>query len=342
MEAGITDQFFGKVESHEVWEHTMSNIHGMEVSVINYGATITRIITTDKNGDKGNVVIGFDNIDEYLENGQKYFGAIVGRYCNRIAGAAFALNGIIYKLHPNNAANSLHGGLKGFDKVCWKVEKMPGDSALKFTYESIDGEEGFPGNLSVQVIYRLTDTNELIIDYSATTDKSTPVNLTNHSYFNLSARRDASILDHELHIDADNFTPVDTDLIPTGKIESVIEGPLDFTHPKKVGIDLTKLADGYDFNFVLNKRNKVAASLYDPSSGRFMEMETTEPGLQFYSGNFLFENPGGHDPKSIRHGALCLEAQHYPNSPNEPSFPNTILQPGETYRQTTCYRFSTR
>jgi aldose 1-epimerase len=336
MEAGITERLFGYLDSREVWEYTITNIHGMKVSIINYGATITRIMTIDRNNVFGNVVYGFDNMDGYLNNGQKYFGSIVGRYCNRIAGASFSLRGKTYQLQPNNASNSLHGGLKGFDKVWWNIEKMPGGNALKVTYNSIDEEEGFPGNLSVEVIYRITDANELIIDYSAITDQATPVNLTSHGYFNLSARNDVSILDHELFIAADKYTPVHADGIPTGEIKSVIGGPLDFTRAKKVRDGIEAIPNGYDHNYVLNKKESVMATLYDATSGRFMEMETTEPGLQFYSGNFLF------DPQQIRHAALCLEAQHYPNSPNEPSFPNTVLAPGDTYRQTTCYRFSTR
>jgi aldose 1-epimerase len=340
MQPGITERLFGYLGPLEVLEYTITNAHNMQVSIINYGATITRIMTADRKNDFGNVVYGFDNVDGYLENGQKYFGSIVGRYCNRIAAAAFTLNGQTYKLHPNNGANSLHGGLKGFDKVWWNIEKMPGDNALKLTYTSSDGEEGFPGNLSVQIIYRLTDANELIIDYSANTDQATPVNLTSHGYFNLSARFDVSILDHELYIAADTYTPVHADGIPTGNIESVKGGPLDFIHSKKVGADIEKMPDGYDHNYVLNKTGSVIASLYDASSGRYMEMETTAPGLQFYSGNFFFDSRN--ESKQILHAALCLEAQHYPNSPNEPSFPNTILQPGDTYRQTTCYRFSVR
>jgi aldose 1-epimerase len=271
---------------------------------------------------------------------------LIGRYANRIANAKFILEGKPYTLAANNNGNSLHGGNKGFDKVLWTTEKIS-DSSLKLTYQSKAGEEGYPGNLNAEVVYTLTSDNSIKIDYTATTNKSTPVNLTNHSYFNLSAGNDSTILQHQLLINADKYTPVNDLLIPTGQVADVKNTPMDFTMAKEIGKDIEKVKGGYDHNWVLNKKGndlEKVASLYDPASGRMMEVYTTEPGLQFYSGNFLDGTLGFtlQNKKYVRHAALCLEAQHFPDSPNQPKFPNTILKPGETYKQTTVYKFSTK
>lgn len=345
---GISERNFGRFEGKPVTEYTLTNSSGMQVSVINYGGTITRILVPDKNNGYGDVVLGFDSLSGYLQKGNPYFSSLVGRYANRIANGKFTLDGREYTLAGNDNGNSLHGGNKGFDKVYWNIEKQTGDSSLKLTYLSKDGEEGYPGNLNVEVIYTLGADNSLKIDYTATTDKSTPVNLTSHCYFNLSAGSDSTILKHLLWINAGAYTPVDARLIPEGQINHLLKGgDMDFSIEKAVGKDIDKVKGGYDHNWVLNKTGNTlekVASLYDPGSGRLMEVLTTEPGLQFYSGNFLdgslINTRNGQ--KYVKHAALCLEAQHYPNSPNEPSFPSTLLKPGETYRQTTVYKFSSK
>lgn len=342
----ISQKAFGFFENKAVTEYTLTNTNGMQVGVINYGGAITKIITPDKMRTMGDVVTGFESLEGFQQKGNPYFGALIGRVGNRIAKGKFTLDKKEYNLAKNNLGNSLHGGNKGYDKVYWNIEKMPGDSSLKLSYHSMDGEEGYPGNLHIQVIYSLTSTNELRIDYNATTDKATPVNLTNHAYFNLSAGKDSTILAHELMIKANEFAPVDSLLIPTGKIESVKGGPMDFTIAKPIGKEIAKVKGGYDHNWVLNKAGKdleMVAELSDPSSGRKMQVWTTEPGIQFYTGNFLngtlVNTKNG--AKYIQHGALCLETQHFPDSPNQPAFPSTILMPGETYKQTTVYKFST-
>ena len=338
---------FGSYEGQAITKYTITNPAGMQVSILNYGGTVTDIITPDKNGNKGDVVLGFDSLSGYLQKGNPYFGSLIGRYGNRIANGKFTLDGKQYTLAANNDGNSLHGGIKGFDKVVWKAEKLAGDSSLQLTYTSKDGEEGYPGNLSVTVVYTLGSDNALKIDYTATTDKATPVNLTNHAYYNLSAGSDSTILDHQLMINANQFTEVNGKLIPTGKLPEVKGGPMDFNTEKVIGKDIAQVSGGYDHNWVLNKKAndlEKVATLYHAGSGRLMEVWTTEPGLQFYSGNFLdgtlTNTKGG--AKYIKHAALCLETQHFPDSPNQPSFPTTILKPGETYRQTTVYKFSTR
>ncbi len=346
MKAGITEKPFGTFEQKPVTEYTITNAKGMQVSVINYGGAVTRLVTPDKNGTMGDVVTGFKSLDGYLQKGVPYFGALIGRYGNRIANAKFTLDGKTYMLPANNNGNSLHGGDKGFDKVYWNVDKQ-GDSSLKLTYQSKDAEQGYPGNLNVTVLYTLTANNSLKIDYTAVTDKPTPVNLTNHAYFNLSAGKDSTILNHELELKADKYTPVNDALIPTGKIEAVKGGPMDFTTAKMIGKDIASVKGGYDHNWVLNKNGNAleeAATLYEPNSGRVMEVFTTEPGIQFYSGNFLDGTLTGtkNGQKYIKHAALCLETQHFPDSPNEPTFPATILHPGETYKQTTIYKFSVK
>ncbi len=342
--ASITEKPFGTYEGKPVTEYTLTNSNGMQVGVINYGGIISKIITADKSGAMGDVVTGFESLDGFLQKGVPYFGALIGRYGNRIANGKFTLDGKEYTLAGNNNGNSLHGGNKGYDKVYWAIEKQAGDSSLKLTYLSKDGEEGYPGNLNVEVVYTLTTDNGLKIDYTATTDKATPINLTSHAYFNLSAGKDSTILGHDLMMKADKFTPVNDALIPTGKLEAVKGGPMDFNTAKIIGKEIASVAGGYDHNWVLNKNGnalEMVAVLSDAGSGRSMEVWTTEPGLQFYSGNFLdgtlTNTKGG--AKYIKHGALCLETQHYPDSPNQPAFPTTILKPEETYRHTTVYKF---
>jgi len=347
MKSNIIESSFGTHNDAAITKYTLTNSSGMEVGILNYGGTITDIIVPDKQGNKGNVVLRFDSLSGYLQKGNPFFGSLVGRYGNRIANARFSLDGKTYTLAANNNGNSLHGGIKGFDKVVWKAERMPGDSSLQLTYFSQDGEEGFPGNLSVTVVYTLSAENGLKIDYTATTDKPTPVNLTNHAYFNLSAGRDSTILGHRLMINADKFTEVNDKLIPTGKLPAVKGGPMDFTVSKEIGKDIAQVKGGFDHNWILNKKGnelEKAAELHDPVSGRLMQVWTTQPGVQFYSGNFLngelINTPG--NVKYIKHAGLCLETQHYPDSPNQPAFPSTILHPGETYKQTTIYKFSTK
>jgi aldose 1-epimerase len=327
--ATVTEKPFGSYENKPVTEYTLTNVNGMQVSIINYGGTITKIITPDKTGAMGDVVTGFESLDGFLQKGVPYFGALIGRYGNRIAKGKFTLDGKEYTLAGNNNGNSLHGGNKGYDKVYWSIEKLPGDSSLKLTYQSKDGEEGYPGNLNIQVVYTLSSDNGLMLDYTATTDKATPINLTSHAYFNLSAGKDSTILGHELMMKASNYTPVNDQLIPTGVITPVAGGPMDFNTAKLIGKEIAQ---------------EMVAELSDAGSGRKMEVWTTEPGLQFYSGNFLdgtlTNTKGG--MKYVKHGALCLETQHYPDSPNQSSFPSTILKPGETYRHTTVYKFSAK
>ena len=337
---------FGQADGQDVLQYTLKNANGMEVKILNYGGTITDIITADKQGQMGNVVLSYDSLSGYRQNGQPYFGALVGRYANRIANAKFTLDGKEYKLAANDHGNTLHGGLKGFDKVIWTATPA-GDSSLQLVYNSKDGEEGYPGNLQATVVYTLRPDNALEITYKATSDKPTPVNLTNHSYFNLSAGKDSTILDDELSLKASHYTPVNDKLIPTGKLADVKGTPMDFTSPKKIGAEIAKVKGGYDHNFVLDKKEgelEAIATLYDPTSGRFMEVFTTQPGIQFYTGNFLdgtlVNTHNGQ--KYVKNGALCLETQHFPDSPNQPSFPSSILKPGETFLQTTVYKFSVK
>ncbi|HMH35184.1 MAG TPA: aldose epimerase family protein [Puia sp.] len=344
----IVQHPFGKTADGDVVQYTLSNPAGMTVSILNYGGTITSIIVPDKHAVPGDVVLGFDSLSGYLQKNNPYLGASIGRYGNRIAHAKFVLDGKTYALAPNNDGNSLHGGLKGFDKVIWKATPSPGGSScsLKLTYESRDGEEGFPGNLQVAIVFTLTKDNALKIAYTAGSDKPTPVNLTNHTYFNLSAGKDTVNFDHELRLNAGRFTAVNDQLIPTGKLPSVNGTPMDFTTPKKIGADILDVKGGYDHNYVLNKKANelsLAASVYEPGSGRVMDMYTTEPGVQFYTGNFLDGSlVGKNGIRYVKHAGFCLEAQHFPDSPNQPSFPTCILKPGETYQQTTIYKFSTR
>jgi len=343
--AAVKKESFGTLEDgREVSLFTLSNEDGIEVEITNYGGTVTSIRTPDKNGNFENVVLGFDSLEKYTA-GVPYFGALIGRYGNRIEDGRFSIDGKQYQLATNDGDNHLHGGEQGFDKVLWDAAAQD-DGSLKLTYLSNDGEEGYPGNLEVTVVYTLTNENELKIEYEATTDKATPVNLTNHSYFNLSGHPDSTILDHQLKIRADQYTPVNDELIPTGELASVAGTPFDFTEFHKIGGRIDQVEGGYDHNWVLNQPEGDslfhAATLYDPGSGRQMKIFTEEPGLQFYSGNFLdgsLKGPNG--TPYVQHAALCLETQHFPNSPNEPDFPSTILRPGQTYQTTTIYKFET-
>ncbi len=317
--------------------YTLKNEAGFEVSVTNYGGAVTSLKTPDRDGNFGEIVLGFETLDEYVHN-PRYFGALIGRHANRIARGRFSLDGVEYQLPCNNGANHLHGGFKGFDKRVWDVRES--DNALHLTYFSKDGEEGYPGNLTALVDYTLLN-NELRVDYRATTDRDTIVNLTNHSYFNL--RGAGVILDHELMLNADHFTPVSEDLIPTGEIKAVEGTPMDFRKAKAIGSELASVVGGYDHNFVLNDWDgslQFAARLHEPVTGRTLEILTTEPGMQFYSGNFLDGSLIGRNGVAYElYTGLCLEPQHFPDAPNHSNFPSTVLRPGEEYKHTTIYRF---
>ncbi len=335
--------------------YTLTNAHGLKAKIMTYGGILTELDVPDRDGKMGDVVLGFDDLKGYLA-GHPYFGALVGRVANRVAKGRFTLDGKEYKLAVNNGPNSLHGGLKGFDKVVWKAEPntSPDGAALKLTYVSKDGEEGYPGALSVTVVYTLTNDDALKIEYTATTDKATPVNLTNHSYFNLAEPASGDILGHEIMIAADKYTPVDDTMIPTGEIKPVKGTPYGLTKPTKIGAHIdelkgnpaTKDPGGYDINYVLRgggKEPALAARVTEPKTGRIMEVWTTEPGLQFYTGNFLDgTNKGKGGVVYKQHQAFCLEADHFPDSVNHADFPSTILEPGKTYTQTTIYKFSAK
>jgi aldose 1-epimerase len=351
--AGLKKAVFGNTKDGQPVDlYTLTNAAGMEVAITNSGGVVVSIKAPDRNGKFADVVLGFDNFDAYLNN-TPFFGALVGRYGNRIANARFTLDGHDYHLAPNDNGNSLHGGLKGFDKRVWQAKDATTKEvpALELAYLSKDGEEGYPGSLSVTVTYSLTPKNELKIDYAASTDKDTVLNLTNHSYFNLAGQGEGDILSHLMTINADRFTPVDATLIPTGELKSVAGTPLDFRKPTAIGarIDANdpqiKFGRGYDHNFVLNRKDGgliLAARVTEPSSGRVLEVLTTQPGLQFYTGNFLDVTVHGKAGKVYpRRSAFCMETQHFPDSPNHPDFPTTILKPGEHFQSTTVFRFST-
>lgn len=340
---GVTQASWGQTDGKAVNLYTLTNKNGVQVKITNYGGIVTSWMVPDKNGKQSSIVIGYDSLQGYLQK-PPYFGALIGRYGNRIGNARFTLDGKTYTLAANDGKNHLHGGNKGYDKVVWDATFAEGTPALTLNYLSKDGEEGYPGNLKVTVTYTLTDDNELSIDYSAETDKATPVNLTNHCYFNLSGDVKNTILDHSLQIAADHYTPVDATLIPTGEIKPVKGTPFDFTQPTKIGARIDQVQGGYDHNFVLNRKDsslQLVATLSDSISGRKMEVYTVEPGLQFYSGNFLDGTLKLADGTPInKHTALCLETQHYPDSPNKPEFPSTILQPGQKYHTVTKYKVS--
>jgi aldose 1-epimerase len=346
----VEKRSFGSTHGKEVSLYKLKNKNGVEATVTNFGATLVSLIVPDKNGNLSDVVLGYDDLEGYV-NDKPYLGSTIGRYANRIAHGQFTLNGTKYAVPQNDGDNSLHGGFKGFNKAVWDGEELSGASAVRFRYISKDGEEGYPGNLSVEVTYTLTDANELRIDYAATTDKDTVVNLTNHAYFNLAGEGRGDILDHEVVLHASRFTPVNSNLIPTGELKSVKATPLDFTTANVIGTRIgsadeqLKLARGYDHNFVIDGTNhnalSHAAQARDPKSGRIMDVFTTEPGIQLYTGNFLDGSAIGKagKPYTFR-SAFCLETQHFPDSPNRPSFPTTTLRPGEKFQSTTVYRFS--
>jgi aldose 1-epimerase len=356
----MTKQAFGSTaDGTPVELYTLTNANGMETTITTYGGIVVTLMVPDRNGDLGDVVLGYEALERYI-NKNSYFGAVIGRYGNRIAKGKFTLNDVEYTLAQNDGENHLHGGIKGFDKVVWNAKELPslrgagGDNPrLELTYVSPDGEEGYPGTLSVTVTYTLTQDNALKIDYLATTDKDTVVNLTNHSYFNLAGAGVGDILGHELMLNANKFTPVDDTLIPTGKLLSVKGTPMDFTQPTAIGARINEDYEqiqfgpgGYDHNWVLNESEEspvLAARVYEPTTGRLMEVYTTEPAIQFYSGNFLDRNITGKRGKRYnqRYG-FCLETQHFPDSPNQPDFPSTVLKPGETYTTTTIYKFSAK
>lgn len=352
FEGRVKMQEFGKDRNGQpVHVFTVKNAEGMEVRAMDYGGILISVRVPDRKGGFGDVVLGFDGLDGYLEN-KPYFGAIIGRYANRIANAKFTLNGREYWLPANDGRNTLHGGVVGFDKVLWKAlpAKTQAGTGVSFEYKSPDGEQGFPGTVKAKVTYLLSDKNVLPIDYQATTDHATPINLTNHSYFNLAGPSAADILEHELTLEADQFTPVDSGLIPTGELRDVAGSPFDFRKPTPIGARINhedeqlKLAKGYDHNWVLRDGQRgqlsLAARVHEPSSGRTLEVWTTEPGIQFYSGNFLDGSVRGKGGVAYpRRSGFCLETQHYPDSPNHKNFPSTILAPDAEYHNRTVYKF---
>ena len=354
VDAQVTKESFGKTsDGQQVDLYTLHNRRGAEAKITNYGAIVTSLKVPDRNGKFDDVVLGFNDFDSYLKN-DPYFGAIVGRYGNRIAKGRFTLNGVEYKLATNNGENHLHGGIKGFDKVVWtgsEMKSLAGPSVV-MTYLSKDGEEGYPGNLNVRVVYTLTNKNELMIDYTATTDKDTVTNITHHSYFNLAGEGNGDILKHIVTINANRFVPTDAGSIPTGELKSVAGTPFDFLKPMAIGARIDqddeqlKFGNGYDHTWVINGRPgtmRLAATAYEATSGRVMQVWTTEPGVQFYTGNFLNGTLTGKSGKVYqRRFGFCFETQHYPDSPNHPAFPTTTLKKGQTYKSTTIYKFSSR
>jgi aldose 1-epimerase len=334
------------MDSVQIFE--LTNRNGVTIKATNYGGKVISLMVPDRNGIMDDVVLGYDAVTDYL-HGNPFFGAIIGRFANRIANGRFELNGKAYQLAINNRNNSLHGGSGGFHNVLWKTESVT-EKRIQFTYYSPDGEEGFPGNVEVRATYELSDENEFVISYQASTDRVTLVNLSHHSFYNLAGAGNGDILNHKMTIYADRFCPIDENLIPTGKLVDIAGTPFDFRQPTKIGEhieetnDQIRLANGYDHNWVLNKINNdltLAASVYEPISGRAMEVFTTEPGLQFYSGNFLDGSDIGKAGKKYDYrSAFCLEPQHFPDSPNHPNFPSTVLKPGDIYQQKTIYKFS--
>ena len=346
------EDFESTVQGKQTDLFTLQNEKGMQVAITNYGGRIVSWLAPDKNGNFDDIVLGFDSIDGYLNANEIYFGALIGRYGNRIDDGEFSLNGQNFELATNNGPNHLHGGPGGFHNVVWDASQLD-NQHLVLTYLSEDGEEGYPGNLKVKVHYILTDDNELKIDYTATTDKATPVNLTNHAFFNLGGAASGTINDHELMIEADQYTPVGSTLIPTGKIASVDGTPFDFRMLKPIGKDLDReskqlaFGKGYDHNFILNDQPNTkldrAAKVFDPESGRVMEIYTTEPGIQFYGGNFMDGSDMGKEGKPYKHRtAFCLEPQHFPDSPNQDKFPSTTLSPDSIYHSFSLYKLSTK
>jgi len=349
----VTKQSYGKTAAGEnVDLYTLRNSKGVEAKITNYGGILVSLKVPDRNGKFDDVVLGFNDLESYLTKNDPYMGALIGRYGNRIAKGRFTLNSVEYKLAVNNGENHLHGGIKGFDKVIWTGHEMktPAGPAVVLTYLSKDLEEGYPGNLNVRVVYTLTNRNELKIDYSATTDKDTVTNLTHHSYFNLAGEGNGDILSHVVTINANRFVPTDAGSIPTGELKSVAGTPFDFLKATAIGARINqddeqlKFGNGYDHTWVINGRGmRLAATAYEATSGRVMQVWTTEPGVQFYTGNFLNGTLTGKSGKVYaRRNGFCFETQHYPDSPNQPSFPTTTLKKGQTLKSTTIYRFSAR
>jgi len=349
IDMNIHKQFFGATQSGTPVDlYTLTNDHGVEIKITNYGGIIVSLRTPDRSGKFDDIVLGFDTLQEYLEP-HPFFGVLVGRYANRIAHGKFTLKGKEYTLAKNDGENHLHGGVKGFDKVVWEATSASVDDAvsLRLTYLSKDGEEGYPGNLTAEVVYTLTNDNELRIDYAATTDQATVLNLTNHTYFNLAGQ--GVNLNHVMMINADRFTPIDGTLIPTGELRSVECTPLDFRQPTPIGArieredDQLRFGGGYDHNWVVNGAPgelRLAARVAEPSTGRFLEVHTTQPGIQFYSGNMMPKTITGRGGQVYPwRGALCLETQHFPDSPNQPNFPSTVLEPGERFYEVTVFKF---
>ncbi|QYR23748.1 galactose-1-epimerase [Paenibacillus sp. sptzw28] len=354
MPSKIVKQYFGQTpDGQSVFLYILSNINGMQAAITNYGGIMVSLKVPDRNGILEDVVLGYPTLDQYVRTGNKYYyGAIIGRYANRIAGGRFTLDGVTYQLPVNNVTNMLHGGIRGFDKRVWEAEEVykDGEVGLALSYPSKDGEEGFPGNLAVKVIYTLTNNNELRIDYTAVTDKKTVVNLTQHNYYNLAGAGNGNILGHIVTINAERFTTVNADVIPTGQLQSVAGTPLDFRKPVSVGSRIHSnhpqmqfASNGYDFNYVLEQDGRpivFAAGVYEPQSGRLMEVYTSEPGVQFYTGQRIDGDIGKDGKVYNQYAGLALETQHFPDSPNHPNFPSTELSPGQTYKQTTIYKFS--
>ncbi len=344
----IDKQPYGKLEDGtQVDQYTLSDGKCLSVKIITYGAMITAVEMPDREGKVENITLCRDSLADYVE-GHPYFGCAVGRYANRIAKGKFTLDGVQYTLATNNDANHLHGGDKGFDKLVWDAQPIEdhGKVAVRFSLVSPDGDEGYPGELKASVTYTLTDDCELVMDYTATTDKPTVVNLTNHAYWNLAGGGDADILGHRLMINADRYLPVDEGLIPTGELKAVEGTPMDFTSGKKIGSRIAQVEGGYDHCYVLNQEKPgeitLVARVSERKSGRVMKITTTQPAVQLYTGNFLDGTVSGGGVDYQKHFAFCLETQHYPDSPNQPEFPSTVLRPGETYRQTTVHKFSVR
>lgn len=349
----ITEYSFGEwfTEPNPIEIYTLTNAHGLQLRVLNFGGIVQSLRVPDRDGNLDDIVLGFDHIEPYFKN-DPHFGSIIGRYANRIANGEFSLDGVKYRLPRNNGPNTLHGGMKGFDKVLWQAQTFDkrDEVELSLNYASQDGEEGFPGNLKVRITYSLNDSDELIIDYSATTDKPTIVNLTSHSYFNLAGQGKGDILGHELMVNAERFTPVDGNMIPTGELRPVRGTPLDFTRTTAIGArindnyDQLALANGYDHNFVIDRKGSgmtFAARVHEPTTGRILEIYTTEPGIQFYSGNWLDGSLMGKQGRVYKkHYGFALETEHFPDSPNHSTFPSTVLKPSHTYHSRTLYKFS--
>ena len=343
-----TDIFGQMPDGTQIDLFTLTNPSGLRARIMTYGATLVSLETPDRDGNIADIILGFDTLEGYLTD-HPYFGVIVGRYANRIGKGKFTLDGVEYTLATNNGENHLHGGIKGFDKVAWRLEeiKAEGDEAfVTLSYMSKDGEEGYPGNLFCRVTYTLTKDDELKISYEAETDKTTIINLTNHAYWNLAGQGTGDILGHELMLNADKYTPVDEGLIPTGEIKAVKDTPMDFTSPMTIGSRIDQVPGGYDHNYLLNSGGgsmAPAARVYEPTTGRVLEIQTLQPGIQFYSGNFLDGSITGKSAKVYnKHYGFCLETQHYPDSPNKPDFPSVVLKPGQKYSTETIHKFYTK